>query len=93
MIDQVDTAKEGVKSGEIEFEEFLQFIKNSNSDPGTAQVQKFFKNFANDKFGKDLPFSLFVSKTVRKRLINAVTTQNKTDMQILNNLKNYKHLI
>ena len=40
MIDAVDV--DG--SGQIEFDEFLLIIKNSNADEKTAKINKFFKD-------------------------------------------------
>ena len=58
MMDVVDTSK----SGEIEFEEFLQLIKGgAEGDENTEKLRKFFKKLADGKFGKqEISFTLLV---------------------------------
>lgn len=74
IIDTVDDDK----SGQIEFKEFLDIIKNKNSD-GTEKdnlIIDFFKDMINGNLGegdykipKSLPFSLIISTIRRKKLL------------------------
>ena len=44
-------------SGQIEFDEFLLIIKNSDGNAKTAKINKFFKDMSNGLLGsKDLSF-------------------------------------
>ena len=46
----------------IEFEEFLQIIKNADNNSGGSNISKFFKDLSMGKLGgKDLNFNVFVS--------------------------------
>jgi len=48
-------------SGQIEFDEFLQIIKNCHTDKRTAQIHRFFKDMSNGTLGdKNISFSVFV---------------------------------
>ena len=48
-------------SGQIEFDEFLMIIKNSDGDEKTIKINKFFKDMSNGVLGsKDLSFNIIV---------------------------------
>jgi Ca2+-binding EF-hand superfamily protein len=48
-------------SGQIEFDEFLLIIKNSDSNIKTAKIHQFFKDMSNGNLGsKDLSFNVLV---------------------------------
>ena len=78
----------------IEFDEFLDIIKNgsrtNNRDsgqnvPGTTAIFDFFKKLTTGKLQKDqeqeLPFSLFISSKRRQKLLDSMMekNQNKRD--------------
>ena len=44
-------------SGQIEFDEFLQILKNTGNDPKTAKINKFFKDVGKGFGSKDLGFT------------------------------------
>lgn len=60
-------------SGMIEFQEFLDIIKNSDGNQKTAQLNEFFQNMTNGKLTKDdLSFGLLVQKMRREHMMNAI---------------------
>ena len=66
MIEEVDEDK----SGQIEFDEFLMIIKNSDAQSKNAKINKFFKDMSSGKLGgKDLNFSVFVNNIKRKYMM------------------------
>ena len=88
MIDLVD--EDG--SGMIEFNEFLSIIQDSGENEKTQQIRDFFKDLAQGNLGtKDVSFPLFVCKTRRKHLMNAIYSNDKEKkklgVRILENLK------
>lgn len=61
-------------SGFIEFKEFLDILKNRESE---SKIFEFFKSLTKGKLIKDanlLPFTLVVNNYRRKMLIDAVTS-------------------
>jgi hypothetical protein len=67
------------KSGQIEFKEFLDIIKNKNSDGNEKDtlIIDFFKDMIKGKLGqgkipKSLPFGLIISTIRRKKLLGKV---------------------
>lgn len=62
MVDEVD--EDG--SGEIEFDEFLLIIKNSNTKDKKSKINKFFKDMTNNTLGlgsgheQDLSFGMII---------------------------------
>ena len=44
-------------SGQIEFDEFLQILKNTESNPKTAKINEFFKDVGKGFGSKDLSFN------------------------------------
>ena len=61
-----------IKSGQIEFEEFLEIVKGSKE---SAPIAKFFKGLIDGKLVKDskvLPFRTVVSSYRRRMIMNAL---------------------
>lgn len=76
MISSVD--EDG--SGQIEFEEFLQIIKNSDANSKNAKINKFFKDMSSGKLGgKDLNFSVFVNNIKRKYMLAHFLSKKKEE--------------
>ena len=71
MISDVD--EDG--SGQIEFEEFLLIIKNSDTNEKTAQINQFFKEMSNGTLGNgklnDLSFNLICATIRRDQMMSA----------------------
>jgi hypothetical protein len=75
--------------GEIEFREFLTIIKGGSSaqegvkDDGSTAIYLFFKDLTSGKMNIDgndhIPFSLFISSQRRRKLIQAITLDPKSD--------------
>jgi hypothetical protein len=62
----------------IEFDEFLQIIKNSDASEKTAKINKFFKDMSNNVLGtKDLSFNIIVQSIRRQYMMDAILCQNK----------------
>ena len=73
MIDLVD--EDG--SGMIEFNEFLNIIKDSGENEKTKLIRDFFKNLAQGNLGtKDVSFPIFVCNSRRKHLMDAIYSQD-----------------
>ena len=76
MIEEVD--EDG--SGQIEFDEFLLIIKNSDASSKNAKINKFFKDMSMGKLGgKDLNFSVFVNNIKRKYMIDSFLSKKKEE--------------
>lgn len=75
MVDLVDKDK----SNQIEFQEFIELIKNAGGDEKTRAITKFFRDLNNGAYGnRDVSFSLFVKQERRQHLIDAIKeTSNK----------------
>lgn len=96
IVDEVDDDD----TGKIEFNEFLEIIKNGNSNTkGTSEKQvkiyQFFKNLTAGKFkqnGKEFLFKLFISGYRRTKILDAMMGDTQLKKQeghkILNNYKN-----
>ena len=70
LVDLVDEDK----SGQIEFNEFLDIILNKSGDASARVITDFFKNLTNGKYEtKGLAFPNWVLKEQRKYLKNAIT--------------------
>lgn len=67
-------------TGKIEFDEFLEIIKNGNSttkggSEKKVKIYQFFKNLTSGKFkqnGKEVLFKLFISGYRRARILDAM---------------------
>lgn len=60
-------------SGQIEFDEFLLIIKNSDANEKTAKINKFFKDMSNGTLGsKDISFNILVSNIRRQYMMDAI---------------------
>jgi len=79
MINQVD--EDG--SGEIEFPEFLNIIRNTHGGDNSSRIFKFFKDMANGSFqgSSDLSFNLLVQKMRREHLLNAIMSNDMEKKQ------------
>ena len=76
MINSVD--EDG--SGQIEVDEFLMIIKNSDAGSKNAKINKFFKDMSSGKLGgKDLNFSVFVNKIKRKAMLDHFLSKKKEE--------------
>ena len=92
MIEDVD--EDG--SGQIEFEEFLEIIKNSDTNEQTAKINKFFKDMSGGskeyKSNNGKSFGIIVADKRREYMMSALLsekgTQKEEGMKILNNVKN-----
>eukprot|EP00347_Sterkiella_histriomuscorum_P009949 403339257 len=73
MVDAVD--EDG--SGQIEFQEFLSIIKNSDGNEKMGKINKFFKDMTSGQLaGTDLSFNLLVQKLRRDYLMDAIMSQD-----------------
>ena len=86
---------------EIDFESFLQLIKNSKSsdaDQKTQAIRKFFTDLTNGMYGQEeISFPLLVNKMTRKKLIYALQKETDDDdpqkregKRIMQNIKRNK---
>lgn len=81
MIEHVD--EDG--SGQIEFEEFLLIIKNSDANEKTALINEFFKNMSNGTLGSkkdretfaNLSFNLICCTIRREQMMKAILSEGK----------------
>ena len=74
MIELVD--EDG--SGMIEFSEFLSIIRDSGENEKTKLLRDFFKDLAQGSLGsKDVSFPIFVCKTRRKHLLDAIYSKEE----------------
>ena len=79
MINEVD--EDG--SGEIEFDEFLLIIKNSNTKNKSSKINKFFKDMTNNTLGfkgsDSLSFTMVVQGIRRGYMMDAITGEKNTE--------------
>ena len=76
LVDLVDEDK----SGQIEFNEFLDIILNKSGDASARVITDFFKNLTNGKYQtKGLAFPNWVLKEQRKYLKNAITAKSEKE--------------
>lgn len=76
-------------SGEIEFREFCEIIKNSDKDEKTALINKFFKDLSNGTLGsKDKNFTLIYSEFRRQHMMDRFLGQGKAKVDGQRILKN-----
>ena len=76
MIEEVDEDK----SGQIEFDEFLMIIKNSDAGSKSSKINKFFKDMSSGRLGgKDLNFSVFVNNIKRKYMLDNFLSKKKEE--------------
>lgn len=69
MVDSVD--EDG--SGQIEFNEFLSIIKNTDGDQKIGKINKFFKEVTSGTLAEtDLSFNLLIQKLRREYLMDAI---------------------
>lgn len=67
-------------SGQIEFDEFLMIIKNSDAVSKNAKINQFFKDMSSGKLGgKDLNFSVFVNNIKRKYMLDSFLSKKKEE--------------
>lgn len=79
MITEVDEDR----SGQIEFDEFLMIIKNSDASSKNAKINKFFKDMSMGKLGgKDLNFSVFVNSIKRKYMLDNFLSKKREEKQV-----------
>ena len=89
MVDAVDD--DG--SGCIEFPEFLGILKNSGDSESTKEMTTFFKKLTTGEIGsKDISFTLFVQRSKRKHLMNAIvgdkgSPEKRKGKHILGNIR------
>ena len=79
------------KSGQIEFEEFLMIIKNSDNNQKSERIIKFFKDYASGRLGSGhIPFSLIVQNLRHQYMMDAILSKDRQKrqwgMKILNNV-------
>jgi len=80
-------------SGCIEFPEFLDILKNSGDNEATKEMTTFFKKLTTGEIGsKDISFSLFVQRSKRKHLMDAIvgtkgSPEKKKGKSILSNIR------
>lgn len=79
------------QSGQIEFEEFLSIIQNSDDGEASAKINRFFKDMSNGQIGdKNLSFGINVQDIRRKLMMTAILSKGEEKeggMRILNNVK------
>lgn len=70
-------------SGEIEFDEFLLIIKNSNTKDKSSKINKFFKDMTNNTLGfkgsGDLSFTMVVQGIRRGYMMDAITGDKNSE--------------
>ena len=85
MVDEDD-------SNQIEFNEFLTIIKNSDGNESTSAIKKFFSDLNAGVYGdRKVSFSLLVLQMQRKNIVDAITTKDQArrdhTRRIMDNIK------
>ena len=70
-------------SGNIEFPEFLDIVKNKNGNEKTKVITEFFQALTNGQFStKDIAFPNYVLELRRKHLKDAIMAEKNTPEQL-----------
>ena len=70
-------------SGNIEFPEFLDIVKNKNGNEKTKVITEFFQSLTNGNFSqKDIAFPNYVLELRRQHLKNALMAKKDTPEQL-----------
>ena len=89
LVDTIEDVEEMVLavdedgSGNIEFPEFLDIVKNKNGNEKTKVITEFFQALTNGQYStKDIAFPNYVLELRRKHLKDAIMKEKNTPEQI-----------